>query len=241
MTALALLSLDPASPQAKALIEAILSQRSGPPLDAGKSDRAGRSGRRPPGWRRNRAAAGPCRLSITVNGKPVKTLDLDPQGPTQTVDVPLAMLVKGQQRIELHPSGPARLAYRCTLGGVDPAEFVQGTSAAWSIRRSYEPGPMEVDESEIPRGFSALSGDACRGEFSNRMTQLPAARRGSVELKIESYEGPQTRTNRSGPAASGRGPPSSTRSKWPARRPAGRYPDLSHPTIERQPVTTRTC
>ena len=40
---------------------------------------------------------------------------------------------------------------------------------------------------EIPRGFGVLSGDAYRAEFSNRMTQLPAARRGSVELRIDSH------------------------------------------------------
>ncbi len=44
---------------------------------------------------------------------------------------------------------------------------------------------MEVEETSVPRGFSALSGDVPRAEFSNRMTQLPAARRGSVELEID--------------------------------------------------------
>ena len=183
VTALALLGLDPASPQAKVLIETILGQRAGlrwtPEKATGPAVLAATT------WlAKDRAAAGACRLAITVNGKPVKTLDLDPQGPTQTVEVPLALLVKGQQRIELHPSGPARLAYRCTLEGVDPAEFVQGSSASWSIRRSYQPGLMEVDENEISRGFSVLSGDASRGEFANRMTQLPAARRGCVGLEI---------------------------------------------------------
>ena len=187
MTALALLSLDPASPQAKALIETILSQRSGPRWTPEKV--TGPAVLATATWlAKERSTEGPCRLAIAVNGKPVKTLDLDPQGPTQTVDVPLAMLVKGKQQIELHASGPARLAYCCTLGGVDPAEFVQGNSAAWGIRRSYEPGPMEVDERAVPRGFSVLSGEAYRGEFSNRMTQLPAARRGKVELRIDSYQ-----------------------------------------------------
>ncbi len=185
LTALALLGIDPVSPQAKVLIEAILRQRTGlrwtPEKVTGPAVLAAAA------WlAKDRAAAGPCRLSIAVNGKPVKTLDLDPQGPTQIVNVPLAMLVKGQQRIELRPDGPARLAYRCTLSGVEPAEFVQGTSTVWSIGRWYEPGPMVVDESEVPRGFSALSGNARRAEFSNRMTQLPAARRGSVELQITS-------------------------------------------------------
>ncbi|MGO9111411.1 MAG: MG2 domain-containing protein [Thermoguttaceae bacterium] len=186
LTALALLSLDPTSPQANVLIEAILSQRTGlrwnPDRVTGPAVLAATT------WlAKERAAAGPCRLEIAVNVKPVKTLDLDPNGPTQMVDVPLSMFVKGQQRIELRTSDSVRLPYRCTFSGVDPAEFVQGTSAAWSIRRNYEPGPIEVDEEAIPRGFGVLSGEAFRGEFSNRMTQLPAARRGSVELRIDCY------------------------------------------------------
>ncbi|MGA2253929.1 MAG: tetratricopeptide repeat protein, partial [Thermoguttaceae bacterium] len=203
LTALALLTLDPASPRAKVIIEAVLSQRTGlrwtPDKVTGPAVLAAAT------WlAKDRAAVGPCRLAIAVNGKPVKTLDLDPQGPTQTVDVPLSLLVKGQQRIKLHPSGPARLAYRCTLEGVDPAEFVQGNLAAWSIRRSYKPGPMEIDEIAVPRGFSLLSGDAYRGEFSNRMTQLPAAHRGSVELEISSTRNPRN-TGEEIPSPSARG------------------------------------
>ena len=183
LTALALLGIDPASQSAKTLIDSILGQRTGlrwtPERATGPAVLAAAT------WlEKNRASAGPCRLAIMVNGKAMKTLDFDPRGLTQTVNVPLAMLVKGRQQIELHASGPARLAYRCTLGGVEPAEFVHGDSAAWNIRRSYEPGPMEVDESEVPPGFSILAGDVNRGKFANRLTQLPAARRGSVELEI---------------------------------------------------------
>ena len=57
-------------------------------------------------------------------------------------------------------------------------------------------------KAEIPRGFSVLSGDAYRGEFSNRMTQLPAARRGSVELEIRSTRIP--RCGRRVPGGQGR-------------------------------------
>ena len=127
MTALALLSLDPASPQAKVLIETILSQRTGlrwtPEKATGPAVLAATT------WlAKDRPAAGPCRLAITVNGKPVKTLDLDPQGPTQTVDVPLAMLVKGQaaDRVARQRSGAAGLslhAGRRRSGGIRAREL----------------------------------------------------------------------------------------------------------------------
>ncbi len=116
VTALALLGLDPASTQAKGLIENILSQRSGlcwtPERATGPAVLAVAAA-----LAKEKTPAGPYHLSIVVNGKPVKTLDLDPQGPTQTVDVPMAMLVPGEQRIELHASDPARFAYRSTLRG----------------------------------------------------------------------------------------------------------------------------
>ncbi len=202
LTALALLGFDPASPQAKALIETILSQRAGPRWTPEQV--TGPAVLATTTWlAKERPAAGPSRLTIAVNGKPLKTLDLDPQGPTQTVDVPLAMLVKGKQRIELHPSGPARLAYRCTLGGVDPAENVAGSSPAWHIERSYEPPLMEVEEQEIARGFSALSGDIYRATFSNRLTGLPAARRGFVELTVYCKNREQAAANAPGLGAAG--------------------------------------
>ena len=96
----------------------------------------------------------------------------------------MAMLVKGEQRIELHASDPGRFAYRSTLRSVDPAEFAQGSWAAWGIKRSYEPGPMGVEETAVPPAASASFPAMCGAEFSNRMTQLPAARRGRVELEI---------------------------------------------------------
>ena len=189
LTALALLALDPSSTRATFLVEAIHSERKGPRWTPERA--TGPAVLAAATWlAETKSAARPYRLTITVNGKPVKTLDLGPQGPTQTVDVPTALLVEGPQRIELRASGPARFAYRCMLGGVDPAEFVEGRSAAWSIGRWYEPGPMEIDENQVPRGFSIVVGDPSgRACFSNVLTHLPAARRGNVELQIELRRG----------------------------------------------------
>jgi hypothetical protein len=188
LMALAWLRIDPSAPQVKPIMESVLSARMG--LRWTPENAIGPAVLAAAAWlTADHSVAAPCRLMITVNGRPVKTLDLDPQGPTQTVDVPLSFLIKGKQLIELRANGTARPAYCCTLTGVEPAEFVQGTSARWILRRSYLPGLIEIDEKAVPRGFRALSGDARRAEFSNCMTQLPAARLGTVELEVFSDDG----------------------------------------------------
>ena len=178
VAALALLGLDPASPQAKTLIYAVLGQRQG--LRWNPENATGPAVLAAVEWLpRNRPADGT--LTINVNGKALKALE--PSGRTQIVEVPTFRLVKGKQSIEFHTLGRDQVAvYRCTLSGVDPAESVAGSSSAWHIERSYEPPLMEVDDQAIPRGFSALGGDLWTATFKNRLTQLPAARRGFVEL-----------------------------------------------------------
>ena len=189
MTALALLGLDPASPQVQGLMEAVLKPAHGPPLDSGESDRAGRPGRdhvagdgiqrpRDHATSRSRSTANRSRRSISIR-----------KGRRRRSTCPWPCWSRASSRSSCGPAVPRGWPIVARWTGVDPAEFVQGTSAAWSIRRSYEPGPMEVDEKEIPRGFSVLSGDADRAAFSNRMTQLPVARRGGVELEIRSPRG----------------------------------------------------
>jgi uncharacterized protein YfaS (alpha-2-macroglobulin family)/tetratricopeptide (TPR) repeat protein len=183
VTAQAMLALEPASPRAKVLLDDLLARRHG--LRWNPENATGPAVMAAARWLgQNPIAETPSQVSITVNGKALKTLEIDSRAPTQTIDVPMSLLVKGKQQISLHSTGQARIAYHATLTGVEPAENVAGSLAAWHIERSYEPPLMEVDDQMIPRGFSTLSGDAYAASFSNRMTQLSAARRGFVELTV---------------------------------------------------------
>src|SRR5207248_2883988 len=75
MTAVALLSLDPASLRAKTLVETILAQRSGlrwtPEKATGPAVLAAAT------WLAgNKSPVAPCRVEVVVNGKPATTIDL---------------------------------------------------------------------------------------------------------------------------------------------------------------------
>ena len=155
VTALVMLSLNPGSRLAKALIQALLARRQD--LRWNPENATGPAVMAAVQWlARNQAADAPCQVSISVNGKAMKTLRFDPNGPTQTVNVPTSFFVKGKQRIVIHSTGAAPdcvIAMRST--GVEPAENVAGASPAWHIERSYEPPLIEVDDRTIPRGFTA--------------------------------------------------------------------------------------
>ena len=162
-------------------------------LDSRKRDRPGRSCRGRMAWARTHGPGATSsrnhRQRQAAQGTETRSAD-----PTQIIEAPAAMLVKGKQEIALHvtdqqASALARIAYRATLSGVDPAENVSGSSAAWQVERSYEPPLMEVDGQTIPRGFTSISGYWFSAAFSNRMTQLPAARHGFVELTVRRNRG----------------------------------------------------
>ena len=122
-------------------------------------------------------------LKLFVNDVLAATLDVDPKAGTQTIDVHEGLLAKvGRQRINFQIAGRGRYSYQCVLGGFVPTDRLQATTKDWTVTRTYEPAPLEVDGREIPRGFDVVSGDY--REFRNRLTQLPVGQRGLVELKI---------------------------------------------------------
>ena len=179
LTAVALLGLDSASPQAKALVETISSQRTG--FAGLPKTRPGRPSGRAAWLAKDRAAGA---VPPDDNGQRQAGQDARSRSarPDADVDVPMSLLVKGKQRIEFH-TRPGELPIAPRSAALIRPKTSQGSSPAWHIERTYEPPLMEVDGKKIPRGFSTLSGDTYRAEFSNRMNQLPAARRGFVELR----------------------------------------------------------
>jgi hypothetical protein len=122
-------------------------------------------------------------LKVFVNDVLAATLDVDPKAGTQTIDVHEGLLAKvGRQRINFQIAGRGRYSYQCVLGGFVPTGRLKATTQDWTVTRTYEPAPLEVDGREIPRGFDVVSGEY--REFRNPLTQLPVGQRGLVELKI---------------------------------------------------------
>jgi alpha-2-macroglobulin len=122
-------------------------------------------------------------LKVFVNDVLAGALDVDPARGTQTIDVPPAMLKpEGRQRINFQIAGRGRYAYQCILSGFVPAEKLQSTTKDWSITRTYEPAPLEMDGREVPRGFGMVREPM--KPFKNPLTQLPVGQRGLVELQL---------------------------------------------------------
>ena len=122
-------------------------------------------------------------LKVFVNDVLAKTLDVDPKAGTQTVEVPANLLKKDdKQRINFQIAGRGRYSYQCILGGFVPTEKLKGTTDQWTIKRTYEPAPLEMDGRQVPRGFGVVSGNF--DVFRNPMTQLTVGHRGSVTLEI---------------------------------------------------------
>lgn len=123
-------------------------------------------------------------LSVFVNDVLAKKLDVDPAAGTQSIDVPGQTLKKeGRQRINFQITGRGHYAYQCILGGFVPAEKLCSTTKDWTVTRTYEPAPLELDGRDVPRGFDVLQGTYT--EFRNPLTQLPVGRRGVVEIAVE--------------------------------------------------------
>ena len=122
-------------------------------------------------------------LTVFVNDRQAAVLELGEDAGPQTIDVPDELLqAEGKQRINFQIAGRGRYAFQCVLGGFVPAEQLKSTTNAWTVRRRYEPAPLELDGQEIPRGFDVLSGDF--KAFRNPLTQLPVGKRGRVELYV---------------------------------------------------------
>ncbi len=122
-------------------------------------------------------------LDVFVGKTKVNSLDVGPDLPSQTIDVPPSLLAEGRQEIRFQMTGRGRYTYQCLLTGFVPAEKLRSTTGAWIARRVYEPAPLEVDGREIERGFRIVQGNAKR--FRNPITQLPVGQRAIVLLGLQ--------------------------------------------------------
>jgi uncharacterized protein YfaS (alpha-2-macroglobulin family)/TolA-binding protein len=179
MEVLAAQVLRPNAPRTKQLVDALLAARNG---HRWTPDRAtGPAALALCAWLEGqRSAAAPYRLSISVNGTALTPLDLSPTVSSRVVTVPARLLQKGKQQIRLTMNGRGRYTYQCVLGGLVPADQVRSTAARWTVERSYEPALLEVDGRVVSRGFFGAERPQ-----QNPLTQLPAGRRGNVELRIQ--------------------------------------------------------
>jgi len=179
--ALAIQKVSPADTRAKKLVDWLLAHRTGHRWTPEKA--TGPAAMALGDWfAKNRFDGEHYKLTVSVNDKLVAELDVDPAQGTRTVDVPAGLLKKGKQQIRFQITGRGRYCYQCILGGFVPAEKLRGTTRDWSVRRIYQPAPLELDGREIPRGFDVLQGSY--RTFRNPLTQLPVGRRGMVELHV---------------------------------------------------------
>ena len=179
--ALALEEASPDSSKTKELIDWLMSQRTGhrwaPDKATGPATLAAAR------WfGRTRFDEQHYKLTIVVNDLEVKTLDIDKQTGSLVVDVPARILKPGKQRVNFQLTGRGQYTFQAILSGFVEADKLKSTTQDWSVRRHYEPAPLEFDGQEIPRGFANLQGSFTT--FRNPLTQLPVGRRGHVELEI---------------------------------------------------------
>ena len=180
--ALALQAVNPKSPQLKELVDWLIGHRSGQRWAPDKA--TGPAALAICRWAAaTRVQGKPSRLVITVNKTALPAVELNDTQATQRIEVPAAALVPGAQDVRWELTGQARFSYQAILTGVVPAAAVRSTTTDWTVERTYEPAPLERDGHEVPRGFDIVPAKSER--FRNPLTQLPAARRGQVELTLK--------------------------------------------------------
>lgn len=122
------------------------------------------------------------RLAVFVNDVQAGVLDFEDTSATAVLDVPSTLIKPGRQRVNFQMTGRGRYAYQCLLRYFVPAEKLKQTSPDWLVHRFWQPGPLEFEGHEIPRGFGILQGPYA--SFRNPLSQLPGGRRALVELSI---------------------------------------------------------
>lgn len=131
------------------------------------------------------------KLIVVVNNREQATLDVDPAAAPHTIAVDPKALVKGKQHIQFKMTGRGHLTYRCTLGGFVAADKLKSSMPAWYVERTYEPANREHDGRDLPRGMSIVEGSY--SSIRNPLTQLPAGRRGHVQLNFWRRTGGESR------------------------------------------------
>ncbi len=184
VAALAIQSVAPKDDDAKELVEWIMAHRTGHRFVPDKA--TGPAAAALCLWYgQNRVETDTYRLAVSVNGKEVKVLEVDPAAGTQVVHIPSGLLKEGKQRIDFQLTGKGRYTYQCELRGFVPADELVDNTKAWSVKRTYQPAQMEVEGRVIYRGFQLVRGILSEFRtYQNKLTQLPVGQRGLVDIMI---------------------------------------------------------
>ena len=132
-------------------------------------------------------------LDISVNGAPVKRIEVNGSQAAQTLDIPAELLRDQGNAVRFAFEGRGAANFVCVLKGVsrDMAETRQFVDA----HRFYEPAPLTHKGREIPRGFSVLEGSYAT--WRNALTQIPLGGFGrvTVEYSRRQYDDDQPYRN----------------------------------------------
>ena len=141
---------------------------------------------------RTKSAGEKYQLAVFVNDERVALLNVSAEDGSQVIEVPAALLKRGEkipglgdprrQRIQFEMTGRGRFTYQCVLSGFVAAEGLKSTSSRWSVSRIVEAAPLEMDGREVPRGFDLVEGNY--RYFRNTVTQLPVGKRALVHLNL---------------------------------------------------------
>ena len=180
---LALEAVSPADAKLRELADSLLAARIGSRWNTEKAN--GPTIAALAGWfGRAKHANEKYKLSVYVNKKLAKTIDVDPSSdPSQRLEVPASLLIAGKpQQVNFDIEGRGRFSYSAVLRGFVPSERLKSTTDDWRVTRTYEPAQRTLDGQPIPRGFEILTGNY--KTFRNPLTQLPVGERGEVTLRV---------------------------------------------------------
>lgn len=185
--ALALESVSPGVPKVQELVDWLLAHRTGHRWSPDKA--TGPATLALCDWfSKTRFEGQRYKLTVFINDIQASVIDVDADALTQTIDIPEKLLKPGKQRINFQLTGRGRYTFQCVLGGFVAADQLKATTTDWTVRRTYEPAPRELDGVPVPRGFGILTG--AYTAFRNPLTQLPVGQRGQIELDVHRYNVP---------------------------------------------------
>lgn len=180
--ALAVWETQPKSPEMARIAKEVLQQRTGHRWQPDKA--TGPAMLAICGWTAGKQlAADEYQLTILVNDKEVKTLNVDANSITQTVQIPADLLKREKQEtVRFQLTGRGEFTYRCQLSADVPLDKLKSDTARWNLQRYYDPAPLRFDGEEIARGFGVVRGGY--RSFRNELSQLAVGEQGKVQLQL---------------------------------------------------------